>query len=188
MSELIELMKETGAILEGHFRLTSARHSDVYIEKFRLLERPDIVEEIGAMMAEPYSGEQIEVVFGAAIGGILLSSAAARKLGTKGIFAERSDGELALRRGFHIDPGTTVLVVEDIVTTGGSVRELLQIAEDHGATVAGVACLADRTERGVDFGCPTTALVHYPAVSWEPDACPLCMKDVPLTTRGRTGK
>ncbi|MDP6966370.1 MAG: phosphoribosyltransferase family protein, partial [Candidatus Marinimicrobia bacterium] len=134
------------------------------------------------------SGEQIEVVFGAAIGGILLSSAAARKLGTKGIFAERSDGELALRRGFHIDPGTTVLVVEDIVTTGGSVRELLQIAEDHGATVAGVACLADRTERGVDFGCPTTALVHYPAVSWEPDACPLCMKDVPLTTRGRTGK
>ena len=188
MSDLIEMMKETGAILEGHFRLTSGRHSDVYIEKFRLLERPDVLERIGVMMAEPFAGNSIDVVLGAAIGGILLSSTVAERLGTKGIFAERSDGELALRRGFHIDPGTTVLVVEDIVTTGGSVRELLRIVEDHSATVAGVVCLVDRTGGGVNFGCPTTALVHYPAVSWEPADCPLCLKKVTLTTRGRTGK
>ncbi len=188
MNELIELMKETGAILEGHFRLTSGRHSDVYIEKFRLLERPDFVEKIGVMMAEPYAEENIEVVLGAAVGGILLSSAIAKELGTKGIFAERVDGELTLRRGFHLNSGKRVVVVEDIITTGGSVQELLKIVEDHGAKVTGVVCLVDRTEKGVDFSYPTTSLVRYPALSWEPDACPLCLKNIPLSTRGRTGK
>jgi orotate phosphoribosyltransferase len=183
-----KLMEKSGAVIHGHFQLTSGRHSDVYLEKFRLLERPEIVGDIGKKMVEECDGIDIDIVLGAAIGGILLSSAAAKILGTKGIFAERKDGELVLRRGFELNQGHRVLIVEDIVTTGGSVRELLDIVQSHGAEAAAVVCLADRTANGVDFGCVTKALVQFPALSWDPGKCPLCSENKPLTVRGRTGK
>ncbi len=174
--------------MQGHFELTSGRHSDVYLEKFRLLERPRIVDDIGKKMAEESKGIDIDIVLGAAIGGILLSSATAKVLGTKGIFAERQDGELVLRRGFELNEGHRVLIVEDIVTTGGSVRELLYIVKSHGAETAAVVCLADRTAEGIDFGCVTKALLRFPATSWEPEKCPLCDENKALIVRGRTGK
>lgn len=188
MTEIERLMEESGAVLKGHFLLTSGRHSDVYIEKFRLLERPEIVYELGRQMAEAVVDMNVDVVLGAALGGILLSSATAKVLGTKGIFAERVGGELTLRRGFQVDIGDRVLVVEDIVTTGGSVVELLEIVRAQGAEVAAVVCLVDRTATGVGFDCPTESLLRFPAVSWEPDDCPLCHEGEPITSRGRTGK
>lgn len=181
-------MNSTGAILEGHFQLTSGRHSDVYLEKFRLLEHPGIVEQIGQLMADAFRRKDINVVLGAAVGGILLSHATAKVLGIKGIFAERVDGKLTLKRGFHLNSADRVLVVEDIVTTGGSVRELLKLVEDNSAFTVGVVCLVDRNKSGIDFGCPTKSLLRYPSVSWEPDSCPLCQNGIPIESRGRTGK
>ena len=186
--EIAKLMEQSGAVMRGHFQLTSGRHSNVYLEKFRLLERPEVVEQVGRKMAVEVSGFKIDIVLGAAIGGILISSATAKALGTKGIFAERKDGQLDLRRGFELNRGDRVLVVEDIVTTGGSVRELLDIVDINGAETAAVVCLADRTEEGVDFGCVTKALMRFPAVSWELEECPLCKENEPLTSRGRTEK
>jgi orotate phosphoribosyltransferase len=186
--DIRSIMDATGAVLKGHFQLTSGRHSDTYLEKFRLLERPEIVEEVGKQMAKAVNEVDVDVVLGAAIGGILISSATANAFEKKGIFAERVDGELTLRRGFELAPGEQVLVVEDIVTTGGSVRELLDIVEACGANPAAVVCLTDRTADGIDFGCPTKALVRFPTVSWDSESCPLCAQNEPLTSRGRTGK
>ncbi|MFQ6674218.1 MAG: orotate phosphoribosyltransferase [Fidelibacterota bacterium] len=188
MSNILNVLKATGAIMEGHFQLTSGRHSNVYLEKFRLLERPHVVDEIGLMMARAFPDREIGVVLGAAVGGILLSHATARALDTRSIFAERVDGRLALRRGFQLAPGDNVLVVEDIVTTGGSVKELLDIVRKHQARTVGVACLVDRSEGGMDLGCPVETLARFPARSWDSGSCPLCRKDVPLESRGRTGK
>ena len=186
--ELNSIMEECGAILRGHFQLTSGRHSEIYLEKFRLLENPDIVDKIGKEIAREMKGIEVDVVLGAAIGGILISHAAAKALRVKSIFAERVDGELKLRRGFTLNPGEKVLVVEDIVTTGGSVEELLKIAINCRAEVASIVCLADRTENGIDFGSKTKCLIRFPAISWEQNKCPLCKKNEPLTSRGRTGK
>ena len=186
--DIRSIMDETGAVLKGHFQLTSGRHSDTYLEKFRLLERPEIVEEVGKQMAKAVKGIDVDVVLGAAIGGILISSATGKAFGKKGIFAERVDGELTLRRGFKLAFGDRVLVVEDIVTTGGSVQELLNIVKSCGAQPAAVVCLTDRTVDGIDFECPTKALIRFPAVSWDAETCPLCEQNKPLTSRGRTGK
>ena len=120
-------MKSSGAVLEGHFQLTSGRHSDVYLEKFRLLEKPDVVMELGRRMASALPEKEVDVVLGAAVGGILLSHAAAAELDTQGIFAERVNGNLSLRRGFDLSKGDSVLIVEDIVSTGGSVKELIEL-------------------------------------------------------------
>ena len=186
--DISSIMDETGAVLKGHFQLTSGRHSDTYLEKFRLLEQPEIVEEVGKQMAKAVKGIDVDVVLGAAIGGILISSATGKAFGKKGIFAERVDGELTLRRGFKLAFGDRVLVVEDIVTTGGSVQELLNIVKSCGAQPAAVVCLTDRTLDGIDFECPTKALIRFPAVSWNAETCPLCEQNKPLTPRGRTGK
>jgi len=186
--DISSILDETGAVLKGHFQLTSGRHSDTYLEKFRLLEQPEIVEEVGKQMAKAVKGIDVDVVLGAAIGGILISSATGKAFGKKGIFAERVDGELTLRRGFKLAFGDRVLVVEDIVTTGGSVQELLNIVKSFGAQPAAVVCLTDRTVDGIDFECPTKALIRFPAVSWGAETCPLCEQNKPLTSRGRTGK
>ena len=186
--DIRSIMDATGAVLKGHFQLTSGRHSDTYLEKFRLLERPEIVEEVGKQMAKAVKGIDVDVVLGAAIGGILISSATGKAFGKKGIFAERVDGELTLRRGFKLSFGDRVLVVEDIVTTGGSVQELLNIVKSCGAQPVAVVCLTDRTVNGIDFECPTKALIRFPAVSWDAETCPLCEQNKPLTSRGRTGK
>ncbi|MEE9165979.1 MAG: orotate phosphoribosyltransferase [Candidatus Neomarinimicrobiota bacterium] len=188
MKSILEVMKSTGAITEGHFLLTSGRHSGVYLEKFRLLENPEILDDVGRLMAEAFGEEETDVVLGAAVGGVLLSYATARVLKKRGIFAERVDGRLDLRRGFVLHQNERVLIVEDIVTTGGSVEELIQVVEGHRARLVGIACLVDRTEKGVDFGHLTKPLLRYPSVSWESRDCPLCKSGIPIESRGRTGK
>lgn len=183
-----DLLEESGAVLSGHFLLTSGRHSDVYIEKFRLLERPEKLEQIGAALVRPFQGKGVTVVLGAAVGGILVAASAAKALQARSIFAERVDGRLILKRGFTIAPGEKTLVVEDIVTTGGSVRELVETGQGEGAEIVGVACVVDRGESECNFGVPTTVLARFPAISWEPASCPMCNNGEPIQIRGRSGK
>ncbi len=193
--DLLSLLRDSGALLEGHFLLTSGRHSDRYIEKFRLLEWPDSLDAAAQAMAEGISPDEVDVVLGAAVGGILLAGAVARVLGRRipegsirTMFTERVDGAMTLRRGFALSPGERVLVVEDIVTTGGSVFELLDAVREAGARVQSVVCLVDRSEQGIDFGAPGRTLLRLPIAAWEPKDCPLCRQGVPLVKPGRSGK
>ena len=187
-SKLLTLLKETGAILEGHFLLTSGRHSDVYIEKFRILENPHALDDVCREMAEIVKDQNIELVLGAAIGGILISGGVGRHLGVKHIFCERVKGRMKLQRGFSITKGHRLVIVEDIITTGGSMVELIELAEEQGAKIIHVVNLVDRSSVDVDFGVPSTALLTLPSESWEPANCLLCKQGMAITQRGRTGK
>ena len=186
--ELLTLLQNTGAILEGHFLLTSGRHSNVYIEKFRILEDPNALDKACRAMAEIVMDENVELVLGAAIGGILIAGGVGRHLGVRHIFSERVNGFLELRRGFSITKGKRVVIVEDIITTGGSVVELIQLAKEQGAEVVHVVNLVHRNSGEVDFGIPSTALLTIPSESWETKDCPLCKQGLPVNERGRTGK
>jgi len=183
--EAMQTLLACGAVLKGHFLLTSGRHSDTYVEKFRLLERPDLTAGLLGRLAERFRDAGVQVVLGPAVGGIIVAYEMARQLGVRAVFAEREAGQLTLRRGFQLRPGERCLVVEDVVTTGGSVREALAVARKAGALVVGVALLADRSGgRALDLGVPVEYLVSLDAPSWEPDACPLCRAGVPLEQRG----
>ena len=186
--KLLTLLQETGAMLEGHFLLTSGRHSNVYIEKFRVLENPGALDDVCKAMAETVKNQGIELVLGAAIGGILISGGVGRHLGVKHIFSERVDEKMELRRGFSIRKGQKVVIVEDIITTGGSVFELIQVARECGAEIVHVVNLVDRSSGMINFEVPTTALLTIPSESWEPENCPLCHQGLLITQRGRTGK
>ena len=186
--ELLKLLQETGAMLEGHFLLTSGRHNNVYIEKFRVLENPCALDEVCKAMSEIVQNQNVDLVLGAAIGGILIAGGVGRHLAIKHIFSERVDGKMELRRGFFITKGQRIIIVEDIITTGGSVFELIQLAKDYEAEIVHVVNLVDRSSGEVNFEVPTTALLTIPSESWEPEDCPLCQQGVAITQRGRTGK
>ena len=186
--ELLKLLQETGAMLDGHFLLTSGRHSNVYIEKFRILEDPRALDDVCRAMSETVQNQNVELVLGAAIGGILIAGGVGRYLDVKHIFSERVDGKMELRRGFSITKGQRIIIVEDIITTGGSVFELIQLAKDYEAEIVHVVNLVDRSSGEVNFEVPTTALLTIPSESWESEECPLCQQGVAITQRGRTGK
>ncbi len=169
-----------GAVLDGHFRLSSGRHSNRFVQKFRILEEPAVVERIAAAFVANASGATI--VVSAAVGGIVLGYETARQLGTKGIFVEKEAGVPTLRRGFHLDANDRVFIVEDVVTTGGSVREVLAVVRGYGARVAGVGVIVRRDP--IDFGVPTHALCDLPIASYEPEACPSCIRGEALQEPG----
>tara|TARA_B110001454_G_scaffold110098_1_gene103397 strand:+ start:446 stop:988 length:543 start_codon:yes stop_codon:yes gene_type:complete len=175
-------------MLDGHFLLTSGRHSNVYIEKFRVLENPQALDDVCRAMAGTVQNQNVELVLGAAIGGILIAGGVGRHLAVKHIFSERVDGKMELRRGFSITRGQRIVIVEDIITTGGSVFELIQLAKEYEAEIVHVVNLVDRSSGEVNFEVPTTALLTIPSESWEPEDCPLCQQGVAITQRGRTGK
>lgn len=183
--EVIEkAMTEAGALLEGHFLLTSGLHSDRYFEKFNLLQHPEWTERLCRALAERFRGSGATVVVGPAVGGILLAHEVAKALSARAIFTEREEGKMTLRRGFAIHPGERVLVVEDVVTTGGSVAEVISVVRERGGELVGVGLLVDRSEEGADFGVPTEALLRLRVAAYPPDACPLCRDGIPLTARG----
>ncbi len=186
--QLENTLIESGALLSGHFLLTSGRHSDKYIEKFRVLEDPAALDKVCQAMAEQVSNEDVDIVLGAAIGGILLAGGVGRHLERRHIFTERVNGKMTLRRGFFISKGMRVLVVEDIITTGGSVLELIDVVKACKGEIVRVINLVDRNKTPIDFGVPATSLLRLPVESWEAEDCPLCRKNVPFTSRGRSGK
>jgi len=188
MNKILKTLIDAGAILEGHFLLTSGRHSNKYVEKFRLIEQPKSLDFICSSMAKLYRNEEINVVLGAAIGGILISSGVGRKLNMKHIFTERVNGVMELRRGFSLNKNSKVLIVEDIVTTGGSIFELIEVVKSCNAEVVGITSILDRNEKSINFGFPYKSLIQYPVNSWGIDQCPQCLDKIALTSRGRSGK
>jgi orotate phosphoribosyltransferase len=171
---IAELLTETGALQEGHFLLSSGLHSDVYVQCALLLSHPPLAERVGGDLAERWqkAGAAVDVVIGPALGGVILAHEVARALGVRALFAERADGEMALRRGFAIGPGTRVLVVEDVITTGGSAREVGELCRAAGGVVVGYAALV---ERSADHGlAPCIALWQVRPRTYAQKDCPLC--------------
>jgi orotate phosphoribosyltransferase len=184
-----ELFLKTNAIMEGHFLLTSGLHSPMYVEKFNVLQHPKYTEQLCQALAEKFADQNIETVVGPVTGGILLAHEVGKALGTRAIFTERENGKMAFRRGFKLAPGERVLIVEDIVTTGGSVKEVIDVVLESGAIPVGVGLLVDRSGGKIDFGTvPYQALLHLDVTTYAPETCPLCQNNVPMTKRGRTGK
>lgn len=183
-AEVKELLLKHGAILEGHFLLTSGLHSGMYVEKFQVLQYPKATEKLCEGFAEKFKDEKIDVVIGPVTGGIILAHETAKHFGTRAIFAERDNGRMTIKRGFEIQPGERVLIVEDIVTTGGSVMEVIDVVREWGGIVAGVAMLVDRSGGTVDFGVPAKALLTLKIDTFTPENCPLCKSGTPLVKRG----
>jgi len=181
-TDLLHELERRGAILSGHFRLSSGRHSNVFVQKFRILEDPALVERVARALAGAARPLAPTVVVSAAVGGIVLGYETARQLGTLGIFVEKEHGVPALRRGFALGTGDRAFVVEDVVTTGGSVREVLDVIRARGARVAGAGVIVRRAP--VDFGVPTTALLDLPIESHDPADCPQCAAGEPITEPG----
>ena len=181
-AEVKQLLVDTKAVLEGHFLLTSGLHSPLYVEKFNVLQHPEYTEKLCKELAERFKDQNVQTVMGPMTGGILLAHEVGKALGTRAIFTEREKGVMTLRRGFHIEPGERVLIVEDIVTTGGSVQEVVNVVKK-----AGVGLLVDRSGGKAEFGVPkekVQALLHLTVPTYQPDNCPLCKEGVPMTERG----
>jgi len=181
-SGLLTELQQRGAILDGHFRLSSGRHSNRFVQKFRVLEDPVLVERVARAIVDRVRPLKPTIVVSAAVGGIVLGYECARQLGTFGVFVEKESGTATLRRGFVVGPDDRVLVVEDVVTTGLSVREVLDVVRARGASISAVALIVARAQ--VDFGVPTIALLDLPTVSYAADACPQCKAGEPLTEPG----
>ena len=183
--EVLAMLEDTGAVQRGHFRLSSGRHSDVYAQKFRVLEHPRLARDLGAAIAEEFEGG-FDVVASPAVGAVILGFATALAAEARFVFTERVEGSMAFRRGFRVEPHDRVLVVEDVVTTGGSVREVVDLLRPVGAVVVGVGALIDRTNPGSapDLGVPLRALVRLEAASWEERECPLCARQQPIVDPG----
>ena len=188
-AEVKEIFVAAGAIMEGHFLLTSGLHSPMYVEKFNVLQHPESTEKLCKALAEQFMNEKIQTVVGPMTGGILLAHEVGKALGTRAIFTERENGRMTFKRGFSLQPGERVLIVEDIVTTGGSVKEVIDVVRENGGVPVAVGMLVDRSGGKVNFeDVPYHALLHLDVVTYEPKACPLCEKGTPMTKRGRTGK
>lgn len=171
---VIEIFRKTEVLLDGHFQLTSGRHSNQYMQCAKILQYPNYAEEIAKGLAEEFKNDNIDRVVGPAMGGIIIAYELARQLNTKNLFAERENGKMTLRRGFFIPKGARVLVAEDVITTGGSVKEVIDIVKEQGGEVAGVAVLVDRSNGKIDFGTKLRAALAVDVVSYEPEQCPIC--------------
>lgn len=172
--ETLDLYEATGALLRGHFRLTSGLHSDVYLQSALVLQYPAHAGALGAALAAPFRNDGIQTVLAPAIGGILVAHEVARALGVRAVFTEREEGVMRLRRGFTVATGERCLVVEDVMTTGGSIREVVGCVETLGATVVGVGSLIDRSGGGANFPVKRATLATVKATTWKPEECPLC--------------
>ncbi len=181
---VLDVFRRVGALLEGHFRLTSGLHSPGYLQCALVLQHPKEAEACGAAIAERVRGLAPTVVLSPALGGIVIGQEVARALGVRAVFAERQDGKLMLRRGFTLAGDDRVLVVEDVVTTGGSTRETIDVARAAGAQVVGAASIIDRSggQQGLDVPYHPLAPVQLP--TYQPEACPLCAAGLPVVKPG----
>jgi len=175
-------LKERGALLEGHFKLSSGRHSDTFIQKFRILEDPKIVEPIAREIAQAFAAERPTVVVSAAVGGIILGYEVARALGTKAVFVEKEGGIPKLRRNFQLQASDRVLIVEDVVTTGNSVKEVFDVVAAAGAKAIGIGIIVRRGAS--EFSVRAFALLDMPIVSYAPHECPQCAAGESITDPG----
>lgn len=185
MSEdILRLFEDAGAYLRGHFLLTSGLHSDVYFEKFALLSQPRILSELAGRLARTLRDEKIDTVVGPTVGGVVIAFELARQLGCRAVYAEAEGDQRVLKRGFSLAPGERVLVCDDILTTGRSVLEVLEMVEGYKAHIVGVALLLDRSGGQITFRYPLHTLASVKAQTFQSAECPLCARGVELTKRG----
>jgi orotate phosphoribosyltransferase len=185
--EIIEILKETEALLEGHFLLSSGKHSKEYVQCAKVLRFPDKAEAILKPVVAQLEDLEIDKVVGPAMGGVVVSYEMGRQLGKEAIFTERKEGEMMLRRGFEINPGDKVIISEDVVTTGKSTIETKKVLESLGADVIGVACIIDRRGEGMDIGMPVYSAIKFNIETFEADHCPLCAEGIEVVKPGSRG-
>lgn len=183
-SEVLDVLRKTGVLSEGHFRLTSGMHADFYLQFAMLMQHPEPAGLLCGELAGMYSGQGIKAVVGPATGAIIMAYEIARWLGARAMFTERDGGKMTLRRGFRVTPGEKVLVCEDVVTTGGSVLEVIEAVRESGGDIAGVAVFVDRSGGRVDLGVPAKALVTMDSITYRPEDCPLCARGIPAVKPG----
>src|SRR5512134_3897793 len=181
---VLDLFRKSGGLLEGHFRLSSGLHSDRYLQSALVLQYPEFAHALGHALADRTRHLQPTVVLSPALGGIVIGQEVGRALGVRAIFAERQDGALTLRRGFTLEPGETVVVVEDVVTTGGSTRETIEVARAAGARVVGAGAIIDRSGGGQKLDVPFHALAQVSLPTYDPASCPLCASGQPVVKPG----
>lgn len=184
VADFLDLFRTSGALLEGHFRLSSGLHSQRYLQSALVLQHPEFAAALGAGIAARTRHLDPTVVLSPALGGIVIGQEAGRALGVRAIFAERQDGRLVLRRGFTLSRADRVLVVEDVITTGLSTRETVDVANATGATVVGAAAIIDRGNNDATLGIPLYALVKLEVPTYQPENCPLCAKGDPVVKPG----
>ena len=179
---VIEQLKESAALLEGHFLLSSGRHSNRYCQCAKLLQYPDKAEKVLKVVTDKVKELGIDIVVGPAMGGIIVAYELGRQLGVPAIFTERENGEMTLRRGFEIKKGQKVLITEDVVTTGKSSLETIVVLKEMGAEIAGIACIVNRSTQSLEY--PIFEAIKLDIESWEPENCPLCKKGIPYLKPG----
>jgi orotate phosphoribosyltransferase len=184
--EVMKKFEDAGAIQKGHFKLTSGVHSDTYIQCAQIMQHPEFMHNLCSELGKKFRGDDIDVIVGPAIGGIIMAHVMARVLGpwVRAIFTERENGKMTLRRSFEIKEGEKVIVVEDVTTTGSSVREVIDIVKSRKGKVVGVGVLIDRSGGKVDFGVKTEKLLTIDIKTYLPEECPLCKKGIPVVKPG----
>lgn len=182
--EILKIFSESNALLNGHFLLTSGRHSNQYFQCAKVLQYPSLTEKLCRLISQFFTDKKIDCVLSPAMGGIIVGQEVARQLNVRAIFAEREEKKLILRRGFELQPGERVLVCEDVVTTGGSVFETIEIVKQAGAELVGVGFIVDRSSGKVKFGVEQKSCIELDVVSYSPEDCPICKTDIPLVKPG----
>jgi len=183
-SAMLDVFTVTGALLDGHFRLTSGRHSNTYFQCAKVLQHPEHLTMVCGRIAEHFSGKGVATVISPAIGGIVVGTEVGRQLGVKTIFAERKDGVMTIRRGFSLDRDERVLVIEDVITTGGSVAEVIALIKNAGASLVGVGSVVDRSNGRVRLADDQFSVLSMEVISYTPEECPLCKNGVPIDAPG----
>jgi len=182
--EILEIFKKTETILDGHFRLSSGLHSSQYLQCAKVLQYPEYAEKLCRALAVKLKSVKPNAVVAPAMGGILVSYEVARALNTKSLFMERIEGKMTLRRGFALNKNDKVLVVEDVVTTGLSTREVIDALKSFNVELVGAGCIVDRSKGKSDLGLPLTSLIEIDIPTFQPNECPLCKKGAPVTKPG----
>ena len=185
--EILQIFRETKALLEGHFQLTSGLHSAQYFQCAKVIQYPKYLHLFAGEIAKHFEYNEIELVISPAIGGIVVGTEVGRLLGTRTIFAERKDGSMQIRRGFEIRPGERVLVVEDVVTTGGSVLEVADLVRNVKAVLAGVGYIVDRSNGTLAFPSKHFSILQMDVIAYKPEQCPLCAEGAPVSKPGSRG-
>ena len=182
--EILEIFKKSKALLSGHFLLSSGLHSDIYFEKFQVLQYPEYVQILCKKLAEKFERDKIEVVVGPTTGGIIIAYEVAKNLKTRAIFAESEEGKRIFKRGFQLNEGERTLIVDDILTTGGSINEVINLVKEYKGNIIGIGVLLDRSGGKVKFDYPLKALATVEAKTYQAENCPLCGENVPLVKLG----
>ena len=182
--EIMQIFKDAGAMQEGHFLLTSGLHSPVYWEKFRILQYPHHTVKLCRLIAEQYKDKNVQAVAGPTTGGILIAFEVARQLGVRSVYAEKEGDKRVFRRSLTINEGERILIVDDVLTTGGSVREVIDAVRSNNGDIVGIAVLVDRNQEDIDFGFPLYYCLKAVTPAYKPGECPLCAAGIPLTRPG----